>query len=296
MCHIWQKQGKATYLSVNEIDNFLSDQLLGNYLERINLTGGEPTLYHELVKLVGVFINRCPSLKNIDMPTNGINSGLVLEEIEKILALLFPTNITLSVTVSLDGIGPIHEKVRNIPRIFDSVNRTIQGIKELKSLYKSNLCVNLNATINKINYNCLDRLLNYAREHELGINFTPAAISEVGVESIKVKDKFALSNMEKEQVAVFFEKLIRDSVIDKTYGRFVINWLKNRKRRVGCIFKQGKAFLLEPTGDVYLCGNFKDFKLGNIKENKFSNIWRNMNSLKSHFWKNCDHCVSNCYL
>ncbi len=296
MCHIWQKQSEDKELSVEDIDHLFNDKMLSASLERINITGGEPTLYPHLLDAIKIFIRRCSRLKSIDMPTNGLDTSTVLEKVETILAALFHTDINLSITVSLDGIGEIAESVRNIPQAFEKVDRTVSGLIELKDLYKTKLSVNLNATISKVNFDNLEELRTYALEKKIGINFTPAAISEIGVESIKSQNEFLMNQHEKKQTILFFEKLMRASEITKIYGTFAINWLKREKRQVGCIFRQRKAVLVEPTGDVYLCGNFKQFLLGNFHTEQFEKIWE-----KSYFFSKlhldkCSFCASNCYL
>ncbi len=297
MCNVWRKQSDNKELPLADIDKFFSDNLLSRSLERINLTGGEPTLYPHLLETIRIFLKRCLRLKCIDMPTNGLDAAVILEKVESILALLFHVGINLFVTVSLDGIEEIAEKVRNVPQAFEKADKTLKGLIELKDLYKSKLVVNLNATISRINYSNLEQLRGYALENKVGINFTPAAISEIGVESVHRKNEFLMGQDEKKQVALFFEKLIKNSEITKTYGDFVINWLKGKKRRAGCVFRQREAILLEPTGDLYLCGNFKELWIGNMQRDEFKKIWKNINFLNpAGIRKKCEQCVSNCYM
>lgn len=295
MCNAWRKQSDNKELPLSDIDNFFSDNLLSRYLERINLTGGEPTLYPQLLEAISIFLKRCPRLKCIDMPTNGLDTAVILEKIESILALLFHAGINLFITVSLDGIGEIAEKVRNVPQAFEKADKTLKGLIELKDLYKSKLIVNLNATISRINYSNLGQLRGYALENKMGITFTPAAISEIGVGSVNRQNDFLMNQYEKEQVALFFEQLMKNSEITKPYGDFVINWLKGKKRRAGCVFRQKDALLVEPTGDIYLCGNFKHFLIGNFHADSFTKIWGRANTLFKQQPGQCFSCVSNCY-
>ncbi len=295
MCHIWQKQSKYKELTVSDIDNFFSDKLLGSFLERINLTGGEPTMYPWLLDVVKIFINRCRKLQNIDMPTNGFDTPIVLESVETMLAQLFHTDIKLCVTVSVDGVGETAEKVRNVPDAFKKIDRTIKGLIELKDLYKTKLDVSLNATVSRLNIDSLEDLRTYALSNRIGINFTPAAVSEIGVESIKRQNEFLMNQQEKEKVILFFEKLMKNSEVTKPYGDFVINWLKGKKRLAGCVFRQRKAVLVEPTGDIYLCGNFKQFRIGNFHVEPFTKIWRKANGLFKYDSNKCSNCASNCY-
>ncbi len=59
MCSIWNKQSEYDELSISDIENLFNDQLLANNIERINLTGGEPTIYPYLLDAVKIFYKKC---------------------------------------------------------------------------------------------------------------------------------------------------------------------------------------------------------------------------------------------
>lgn len=295
MCHIWEKQNGAPELSIDSIKNLFNDTLLNSNLEILNLTGGEPTLRQDLAEIVSIIIKSCKRLKRIDIPTNGINTDRAVDQVEKLLALLNPTPIKLSMTISMDGTGKIYEQVRGIPDIFKKADTTLKEIKKLTEIYPY-LSLGINTTFSKVNINNLREINKYAKDKGVGINFTPAAVSEVGVESINKKQLFELGEDEKKQAINFFEKLVQNREVNLHYAKFVINWLKGGKRNVGCTFRNGKAFLLEPSGDMYLCGNFKEFFIGNIIYDTFSDCWRNIKRIPKDLWKYCETCASNCYL
>lgn len=295
MCGIWQKQGYSKEPSLEEIERIFSDNLISSNLEIINLTGGEPTLHPGLDGIVKVVLKHCIRLKRIDIPTNGINTQEVLEQTEKILALLLPTDIKLNVTVSIDGVGGIHEAVRGMPNIFKNVDQTILELKELRSLYPA-LSLSLNMVVSKVNYKNLQETRDYALKHNLGINFTLGAISEIGVESIRVRDKFELGEEDIKEIIPFFKELLRKKEINPSYGKFIISLLETGKRRKECVFRKGRAVLLEPNGDTYMCGNFKKFKLGNAIDTHFHNIWQSRFKIPKSNYAQCINCLSNCYL
>lgn len=295
MCSAWQKQNKDNEFTLEDIERIFDDKALTRSLERINLTGGEPTLFPPLSEVVRVIVKNCPHLNSIDMPTNGLDTERCIDEIEKVLTTLFPTDTKLCVTVSLDGVGSIHDRVRNIPGAFDAVTNTITGLKELERLYRPKLSVGLNMTINSLNYDDIQNVYDYARKKDIGINFTLAALSEIGVESMAQKVNFRLNEDQKELVINFFEALSKENGNSK-YARFIINLLQSGQRGDGCVFRKREAFLLEPTGDIFLCGNYNSFKLGNLKEQKFAQIWRKGSSIYREKWFKCRTCESNCYL
>lgn len=229
------------------------------------------------------------------MPTNGINTEQVLDKLESVLTALLPTNVKLAVTVSLDGVGEVHEKVRGVAGIFKNIENTIKGIKEIQSLWPG-FCFGINATISKLNFDRLEEVKAYAFDSGIGINFTLGAISEIGVESAEMKDGFLIGDREKKALAEFFEKHIEDKTIEKKYGELVIGLLKTGRRQPACAFMAKKAVLIEPDGNTYMCGNFKDFFIGNAVKDSFDVIQKNAKNIPKDKWKKCFSCESNCYI
>lgn len=295
MCYAWVKQKQIKELNLDEIKTILDDKVLKDNLEIINITGGEPTLRQDLSEIVKIMLQSCLRLKRIDISTNGVNTPEVIDQVERILVVLLPTNVKLSVSISLDGVGAVHEKVRNASDIFSSVEKTIAGLKELMLLYPF-FNLGLNMTISKLNYNALEETRKYANDKGIGINFTLAALSNIGVESYKARIKFGLNKDEKKIVVSFVERLANLGELNKRYSHFLITWLLTGKRQGGCAFRKNKSLLLEPSGDAYLCGNFKDFRIGNLLKAPLnpSLIFNRIKFAKAHKIK-CETCNSNCY-
>jgi len=208
---------------------------------------------------------------------------------------LLPTDVQLSVSISLDGIHETHERVRGVPDIFKKVERTLEQLQELMSLYTS-FSLGMNMTISRLNYRCIEDVRQYGQEKGIGISFSLAAISEIGVESIKVRDKFEWQEDEKESVILAFEELLRQKAIPSDYAHFILTWLKTGKREAKCAFRERKALLLEPNGELYACGNFEDFRMGNLLENSFEAIIRKNGKIPKSLFSRCESCVSNCYM
>lgn len=295
MCSAWRKQRNQRELSPGDIERIFSDKILSKTIRIINVTGGEPTLRDDLIDIVKILTERCANLERIDVSTNGINTIEVIDRIEQILAYLLKTEIRLTVSISVDGIGSLHDTIRGTFDAFKGADNSIEELKELMLLY-SPFSVGMNATINKLNFGNLNDILDYSIKKGLGINFTLSAISEIGVESLPLKDSFRLNSEEKKIVSLFIENLLKTKQINNLYGSFLLCWLKTGLRKERCAFREGKSVLCEPDGSVYRCGNFKDFKIGNLLEKSFKRITNS----KTHFLKEyntkCKTCNSNCYM
>lgn len=295
MCYAWQKQKLYPELSVEDIRRIFSDKLLSTSVEIVNLTGGEPTLRPELVDTIDTLAATCVHLKRIDISTNGINTEQVVDKVEQVLALLLPRKINLSVCVSVDGVSEVHDRVRGTPGAFLRIDRTIDELKDLLRLYPT-FGLGLNLTINKNNYLHLKEAFEYSLYKALGMNFTLAALSEIGVESIPVQDNFELTAESKKEVVKFIEFLLLKNNIDLNYARFLLEWLSSGKRQGPCAFRKGESLLCEPNGLMYLCGNFHEFLLGNVLKEEFRALFLKRKNFSADYAKRCAQCNSNCYI
>jgi cyclic pyranopterin phosphate synthase len=125
-------------------------------LTTIRLTGGEPTLYRELVPLVEAI--RQIGIPAIKMTTNG---SLLTHKI----ADLHKAGLT-SLNISLDAVdSQVYNKIsrrKNLPRILEGINKALAlGVS-----------VKINCVVMKgVNDNQVLPLLNYAREKGIHIRF-----------------------------------------------------------------------------------------------------------------------------
>jgi len=295
MCYAWKKQVRYKELTPQDVKQIFSDKILRETIEIINLTGGEPTLRNELTEIIEVLASTCIRLKRIDISTNGINTDEVIDQVERALAVLVHTGVALTVSVSVDGVGDIHDGVRGIRGAFKNIDKTLNELKEMLVLYPT-FSVGMNFTVNKNNYMHLYDAYAYSRQKELGMSFTLSALSEIGVESLQVRQGFELPVESKEKILEFIGFLSKENRLNTRYERFLSHWLKTGKRKGPCSFKKEQSLLCEPDGAMYLCGNFKEFFIGNVLQRDFSELSRERRDFSRDYAKRCSQCNSNCYI
>lgn len=294
MCSAWAKQKEYGELTPQDIRKVFSDKILKNSVRLVNITGGEPTLRDDLPELARALTETCVNLERIDISTNGIDTEATVDKIEQILAFLMQTRVRLSVSVSIDGVDGMHEKVRRVKGAFEKSNRTIDELKEFIRLYPS-FSLGLNFTINRINFSDMENALEYSEKKILGLNFTLAALSEIGVESIHARESFTFTEQEKLDIKNFILGFLSTGRMHPYYGRFLLRWLETGERTGACAFRKGMSMLCEPDGSAYLCGNFKDFKIGNLLSEPFSALITKKNFTQAYRAR-CKKCNSNCYI
>jgi MoaA/NifB/PqqE/SkfB family radical SAM enzyme len=96
-------------------------------LYMVLLTGGEPFLRPDLPAIATAYA-RGPRPAVLAIPTNGGRPQAILAAVDSILTTL-PRGTTLSVNVSIDGVGPLHDAIRGVPGLFERAMATAAGLR-----------------------------------------------------------------------------------------------------------------------------------------------------------------------
>ena len=156
---------KMTFLPKNEILTLKEiERLCENFIEmgvkKIRLTGGEPLVRKDIIKLIRNLNlkKKSSNLEEITLTTN----GTLLEKYAKDLK----ENGINRVNVSLDTINP--QKYNKITR-FGKLEKVISGIEEA---IKNDIKIKINTVaIKNFNENELEELINWADNYKIDITF-----------------------------------------------------------------------------------------------------------------------------
>lgn len=157
----------SNYTLLNNTKYFLELPL--DRIVQLDLTGGEPSNSKNVKNL----------LKNL--PTNvtsirlNTNCSAFMDEVIP----LVNEGIRVSITISIDGIGPVHDYVR-WPIKWSVFYKTLMDYKEFASINNTLVDVNLWTTLNTLNVNDFHNILKFAKDNELPHSFSelnrPAAL------------------------------------------------------------------------------------------------------------------------
>jgi len=295
MCGQWGESGvtkkKPLFetkagLSFIELKDLIDD--LSSFRPNITLFGGEPLLYPDLAGLVKY-------IKEKNMHCLLITNGSLIESYAE---GLIESGLD-ELNVSLDGASQLHDEIRGLPGLFESIVRGLKKIKQLKLQKKTNKpLVNLQCTITRYNYQHLKQLLDVA--------------DDVGADSLAFHH---LVFLDKEQIkkqkeydeafgikSCDWDGFVFDSGIDPDllfkqvreilkgrynftldfYPNFSLDGLRNYYQNFSCLASKNTGRCLSPWMVAYIfpdaevrpCLNFTN-SYGNIKQEKFAKLWNN---------------------
>ena len=244
-------------------------------------------------------------LKYATFFTNSLVPRRAQESAMKIMAYKEQSHrkdISFTVSLSLDGIGKVHDNVRGIDGAFGRVMENYLGLKALAG--RHNLTVNFNFTVQRENVSNggAQAMLEAAEGALLPMTFTlvygkDVFLNRVNDDEWAVRDKAYHS-----EVIRFYEEAVRRSdrgglIIDNgSYYNHVLSQLKGGPRTLPCLYREKKACLIDADGSVYLCEVTKDSLAGNIYHNSFDEIWNSARKEEAYskMIRHCADCFSSC--
>jgi MoaA/NifB/PqqE/SkfB family radical SAM enzyme len=298
MCRIWSKYRQdltllKSELSLSEIENLLASRYLQT-LQGIGFTGGEPLLRRDFVDLAGLFIERYPDAF-IGIATNGLSPRLTVRKTREIVDRYHPSLLSLS--ISLDGIGSNHDRMRGVNGAYNRVLQTVQLLQEQTA-------VNLGFDFTITPWNYQDLWSTYKLSKELGVKFLAgfAHHSDSYYGNVDVAFDWqggmreATSMVEK----VAGDRAATENLLDKLidpYACFMARapeYELARSPMFKC-YSGVHSLFLDPYGDVYPC-IILDKKLGNVRSEPFDQLWLSSRAvnIRNHIGQGQCHCWVAC--
>ena len=133
MCFYWDSmQKKTVQMSLDEITKI--SKSLPN-LFQLTLTGGEPSLNKNLPEIVKIF-SKYSNLSKCTIVTNGMLYKRIGDFVEKMT--IENPEIDFRLSLSVDAIGDLHDKIRGVKGSYDNVIKTLIEQKFQKCNFRKN--------------------------------------------------------------------------------------------------------------------------------------------------------------
>jgi MoaA/NifB/PqqE/SkfB family radical SAM enzyme len=270
MCNIWRIPGDEPELTTDDWLKLLSDDFFSDVRE-LDITGGEPFLLDDIDYLFsGISMLKRANLKKLQsvaVTTNGFLTDRVLSKTEIILKQFKKTGIDLVVVCAVDATGDIHEKIRNVKDAWQKVNKTINGLLQLRHMYP-NLIAGVKTTILPINIDELENISQYADERDLFTIMSPRIITGGRYLNLKKEKDLAFSKEDIEKMIRFFKgSRFKWSFHADTLSEYL---------ETGCIKKPCSCgynyFFTRSSGEVFLCPLINK-GIGNVKNESIISLF-----------------------
>ena len=298
MCRIWERyRGQPGLLkdelSLSEIESLLSSGYLQN-LEGIGFTGGEPFLRRDFVDIVGLFVQHNPDAF-ISIATNGLSQGLIVRRTKEIIERHHPRLLGLS--ISLDGIGSRHDRMRGVQGAYERVLNTVEAVQH-------ELDINLGFDFTITPWNYQDLWSAYELSKGYGVKFLAGFAHNSDFYYDNAETAFEWGSTI-EEAASTLQEVARDRaatepLLDKLANPNACFMAKapeyeSQRARIFDCYSGVHSLFLDPYGQVYPC-IILDEKLGSVRSESFDQLWLSSRSegIRSRIEQQRCHCWVAC--
>jgi MoaA/NifB/PqqE/SkfB family radical SAM enzyme len=285
-CNVWREQSDKPELAMAELEDIFY-QLRDIGIKTIGLYGGEPLLRNDIGE-VAAAANRIIKDSKILVITNGL---LLRKKAKELL-----DGGVDFVCISLDGVEEVNDKIRGVPRYYETV---IEGIEELQRIdTQKKIKINIGTTLLSLNIHQVPELINLARELGISWSFNLFDTSPYHFRNVdspgslgKISD-----NMIAETIRFISEERRKDPQtmvgIDPVGLEFAREYLKGGRPLFHCILGYLRVYIDSYT-NVY-SGCWALPPLGNLKEDKLKNILKSpryRKRLNDMYELKCPYCT-----
>jgi len=293
MCNI-PNMNSDNEITPEELEEILRDPLFKN-IRSVGINGGEPFLKKDIERYVEKVL-LLPKIKSLNIITNGLLTPIILKKTKNIYKMCKERNVSFHISVSLDGVEDIHDKVRGVPGAFEKTIKTINELCKNKNEYCDS--VDIGCTISKHNIDYMIQLEKYADLKGYEIKFR-LAIPNKRIDSISKLGEFSVFyDFRKKQAAKeFFQRQVfkAKNIVDKYkyWSIFMFLSEKKPKRYLGCNWKEN-GITLDSKGNIYYCA-VESNSLGNVRGRQIGQTIffskENLRYRNSIINNKCDQCI-----
>lgn len=297
MCGIWEREPRNP-IEPEHLAHILADASLSGGLTHVNVTGGEPVDHPRFSGIAEVLSSGCPRLQEVNVNTSGLAAKRTIAGIKVFREHLDP-RISLIATVSLDGIGKLHDRVRGVKGAFAQTAEAISGCVAFADSTPG-VRIHLNCTISRANYEGVKDVMEWARRRDIGLTLTAAATNDLYLGNGRYRARFELNSDQSAELARLLDALQDDDSVpltERNYYEMLAGMLSGKDRSCGCVYQTHGVFL-DLDGTVYPCGTAGDLPYGRLPDESFSEIYygergeRVRRELQTRY---CPACPTNSY-
>jgi sulfatase maturation enzyme AslB (radical SAM superfamily) len=223
--------------------------------------------------MVELFQRRLPRMRKVGINTTGLTPHRAIPMLTRIVKFCAENGLLISIRVSLDGIGDVHNKVRDVKRGFDKALQTIEAMQALAEEYE-NFQFGIASTIFATNLEDANNILAWAREKKLDVVFNMLRFTDNMLGNRNLEEKIGFRQREEDYMRHFFlERVKEESVLSGQafmYLHYADMIANGYQRTMPCPFKS-QGLLLNPNGALFYCENSKE--IGNVRETPAGDLY-----------------------
>lgn len=290
-CNIWKDKSEKVNIDAIELKRSLSDPFFSE-ISLVGINGGEPSLYPDIANVLeALWVLR--KLKRVHFISNAMISYRLLSMMDQVKSECSKRGIKVYLTISIDGVGELHNQVRGIPTAFKKTMETLEIIRQHSEKYCDVLDIGCTLSVKNVAHaieieTFLDSLSISAYYHP--------AVPNRRLHNYENQD-FSIMNYDRSRMLAteYFWGKFKYGHGLRTRGRAFLTYYyllnKGKRRLAGCNYLRSDVTIDEHL-NLFLCAT-ASHKVGDLKKYSATELLK-MGALKNEeqmLKKQCDSCV-----
>ncbi len=284
MCGMRTLQGLADF-SPEQLRTILTDKLFKN-IASVGVNGGEPFIKENLLEYIEALLDSLPNLKDIFIITNGFFTKRTLDYSQKIKSMCKAKGVRYTLSVSIDGVGDVHNKIRQNKKAFENASGTLEAIAKDTDRY----CDEFGAicTITKKNIYNVNEVLCWGESTGIPVSYNIATIHTRLNNSYKFEDFSVFTDKHALLLATEFFYSLYYKTHRENY--FTLYYYLRTGKRISDCWSRYSAVTLTPNCQISYCATCSK-ELGNALETSAGQLFfDNVDYRQALIAENCETC------
>ena len=235
--------------------------------------------------------------KSLFFITNGLLPDKILQILEYSKQECDKRGVSLYATISVDGYGNIHEKVRGVPKCFERTQRLLNALRDNPDKYAHS--IGIGCTLSKDNIAYVKQTEEYLKQYPFKVQYH-LAVPNKRIHTFDDFDRYYVLEDEHSSllaIEYFYSKYIQAKGKEK-YAYFCqYYFLKNNGngRLAKCQYKY-QDVTIDENLNMFLCATASD-SLGDLKVTDFGVIVskKNFRKVEESTFRYYDECIHYIY-
>lgn len=294
-CNVWKHHEKKDIDAV-ALKEALKDPFFSE-VQSVGINGGEFSLVPNFMAVLEA-LTSLPDLVGIHLITNGIATEKIKEHTKAAKTFCSAHGIQVSLCISLDGVGNVHDTIRGISGNFEKTVQLIKDISSDKSLYCDNLIIG--HTLSRFNIDKTHEIEDFLAPFDVTLD-VHLAVPNKRIGTYSDSERYNILADDKcRQLAAeyFYSRFLFESNLTAK-ARFFANYyyLKNKGkgRLSNCLYRY-RDVTIDENLNLRLCATASE-SLGNLGEESATSIIRSARTKKEtkRLQKECNNCIHYSY-
>lgn len=293
-CNVWKDNSKV------DIDPIKLREVLRHpyfsKVESIGINGGELSLVPNFSEIFDAVLT-APRLKNLYLISNGLLPHKLLPLLEACKAKCDKRRIRISIAVSVDGYGKIHEDVRGVPNCFERTKFLLNELRDNRNKYAHS--VSIGCTLSQKNIAYVNEIEEFLSNYPFYVQYHLAVPNKRIHTFDCASDYYILDDNHSRMLALefFYGKFLKAVRYERFafFAQYYFLLSHGQKRLTRCTYRY-KDVTIDENLRMYLCATASDM-IGDFKNEKVDSVVRNrrIRKIKNEVCKYCNQCVHYTY-